>query len=383
MHDKTPDRITRADFIQRGVAGVGAAALAAALPLRAGAAEAAGAPAGAAAATSAGEPVRVDLRGFVSWIVDEFEPSVRLPGGTGQYARRPGETVSELYGVADMACVLYAIDRLRPSARERDEWAKAFQAFQTGSSGFLVEKSPTHTPLHNTAFALAAMELLDLRPEKPVSLPEEGRDIRAFLETLDWTKGVYPGSHKGAGIGALCALVPELRKREWFEQYFATCDSLFDARNGMMGRSKPAGGDFDQIGGTFHYAFLYSHFNRLMPFPEARIDAVLRLQQPDGYWSPDNHLWLTLDAMYLLTRTLRSCPHRFADVVGLVRRLMTILERDVFSAEGRQRTFSGKMPVHSLTAAISIAAEAQIFLGHREIVTDQPLRLVLDRRPFI
>jgi hypothetical protein len=36
-----------------------------------------------------------------------------------------------------------------------------------------------------------------------------------------------------------------------------------------------------------------------------------------------------------------------------------------------------------LTAAISIAAEAQQFLGAQEVVTERPLRLVLDRRPFI
>jgi hypothetical protein len=150
-----------------------------------------------------------------------------------------------------------------------------------------------------------------------------------------------------------------------------------------MGRKKPATGDWDQIGGTFHYAFIFSHFNRLLPYPEERIDTILRLQQPDGYWSPDNHLWLTFDAMYLLTRTSRYCKHRYAEVVALVRRVMRLLMRDVFSAEGRVKAFSGELPVHSLTAAVSAAAEAQIFLGHREVLTDRPLRLVLDRRPFI
>jgi hypothetical protein len=120
-----------------------------------------------------------------------------------------------------------------------------------------------------------------------------------------------------------------------------------------------------------------------MPYPEARIDTVLRLQQPDGYWMPSNHLWMTLDAVYLMTRTLRYCPHRFDDVRSTVRGLMGILQREVYSPEGRGKTFVGHLAVHAVTAAISIAAEAQKFLGADEVVTDQPLRLVLDRRPFI
>lgn len=330
-----------------------------------------------------GDPVRVDLREFVRWIENEFEPSVRLPGGAGRYARKPGESEPELYGVADMACVLYTIDRLYPSDKERVGWAETLQAFQTYASGLFVENSPTHSPLHNTAYALGAMDLLGLRPARPVTLAPEHRQIRSFLETIDWEKGVYPGSHRGAGIGSICALVPELRDPSWFSEYFSACEDLFDPRNGLMGRNKPAGGDFDQIGGTFHYAFLFSHFNRLMPHPEQRIDAILRLQQPDGYWSPDNHLWLTFDAMYLLTRTSRQTTHRRAEVFALVRRVMQLLQRDVFSPEGRARSIAGKLPVHSLTAAVSAAAEGQIFLGHREVITDRPLRLILDRRPFI
>jgi hypothetical protein len=57
--------------------------------------------------------------------------------------------------------------------------------------------------------------------------------------------------------------------------------------------------------------------------------------------------------------------------------------RDLYSPAGRRTALSPKLPVHSVTAAISIAAEAQKFLGAQEVITDRPLRLVLDRRPFI
>jgi hypothetical protein len=151
----------------------------------------------------------------------------------------------------------------------------------------------------------------------------------------------------------------------------------------MMGKEKAPTGDIDQIGGTFHYSFLYQYFNRHMPYPEKRIDAILGLQRPDGYWSGENHLWMTLDAIYLMTRSLRYAPHRYDDVCTSVRRIMKVLQQDVYSAEGRKKAFSANGGVHSLTAATNIAAEAQQFLGSKEVVTDWPLKLVLDRRPFI
>lgn len=336
-----------------------------------------------AASPAEEKPVSFDLRGFVRWILDEFEPSVRLSGGAGRYAGAPGQTAPKLYGIADMACVLYTIGALHPSAKARGEWRDAFELFQNPASGWFREADSGLTPQHNTAFALAAMQLLNLKPRYPVKMDARYLHIRTYLDSLNWRTAVYPESHKGAGVASICVLVRALRSPAWFAEFFAACNGYFDARNGLMGRDKPAGGDIDQIGGTFHYSFLYSFFNLPMPFPEKRIDSVLALQHSDGYWSPANYLWLTLDAIYLMTRTLRYCPHRFDDVRASVRRVMRTLQQAVYSPEGRKKAFAKGQAVHSLTAATAIAAEAQQFLGAQEVITDWPLKLVLDRRPFI
>lgn len=324
-----------------------------------------------------------DLRGFVQWITGDFEPSVRLAGGAGRYAGHPGLTTPALYGIADMADVLYTIGALHPTAAERAEWKSAFELFQNHDTGWFLAPGSGLATQHNTAFALAAMQLLDLSPRYPVKMEAKYSNIRAYLESLNWRTGVYSGSHQGAGVGSIYTLVPALRSPGWFAEYFSTCDSLFDASNGLMGRGKPAKGDIDQVGGTFHYSFIYEYFNRQMPYPEQRIDTVLGLQRPDGYWNPRNPLWMTLDAIYLMTRTLRYCPHRFADVQTSVRKIMGVLQQAFYSPEGRKKMFAKGQAVHSLTAAISIAAEAQQFLGAREVITNWPLKLVLDRRPFI
>ena len=121
-----------------------------------------------------------------------------------------------------------------------------------------------------------------------------------------------------------------------------------------------------------------------MKYPEARIDAILGLRQSDGYWHPVNHYWLTLDAIYMMTRSLRLTTHRFNDVRQVVRQTMALMMRDIFSPGAREKTLlTGPLPTHNLMGALSVVAEAQRFLGMEEVMTERPLRLVLDRRPFI
>jgi hypothetical protein len=364
---------SRSEFIRGTVKGIGVAALLASVPPAVRAQQ--------SAPAVAGKPY--DLREFCNWLVNDFEPSARLPGGAGHYARKPGETVMEVYGTTDMACIFYALGKLNLTEKQRSEWIEAIQSFQNPDTGYLVEKDPTHDKLHNTAFSLAALNLLSAGAKYPLKFAAEYKDPWAFLSTLDWEKNVYTESHKGAGVGAIYALAPELHDPKWFAEYFAFCDSLFDPNNGMMGKNKPASGDSDQIGGTFHYAFLYNHFNRRIPYPEKRIDSIIALQQPDGYWRADKSPWLTLDALYLMTRSVRQQPYRVEDVRRVVRKTMDVLMVDLYSPEGRAKAFSPRITVHSATAAISIAAELQQFLGADQVITDWPLKLVLDRRPFI
>jgi hypothetical protein len=134
----------------------------------------------------------IDLREFVHWITAEYEPSIRLLGGAGRYPRQPGQTSPALYGVSDMACSLYTIGALHPTAKERSEWASAFALFQNPSTGWFLEKDPkTLSPQHNTAFALGAMQLLDLDSPVPVVMEAQYADIRSYLNSLNWRTGVY------------------------------------------------------------------------------------------------------------------------------------------------------------------------------------------------
>ena len=75
---------TRAAFIQQSSVALGVAVIASILPKKAMGAQMSS-DRDQSSGHQPGEPVRVDLTEFVRWIVEEFEPSVRLPGGAGRF----------------------------------------------------------------------------------------------------------------------------------------------------------------------------------------------------------------------------------------------------------------------------------------------------------
>jgi transposase-like protein len=62
---------------------------------------------------------------------------------------------------------------------------------------------------------------------------------------------------------------------------------------------------------------------------------------------------------------------------------LAALYRDFFSPEGRRKVFYRSAELLSLTAAVNIAAEAQQFLRAHGIITNSPLKLLLDGRLLI
>jgi hypothetical protein len=330
----------------------------------------------------------VDAREFVRWILDEYEPACRVERHPGAYGRRPGSPRVELYGVADLACILHTLRRLRSDEASRAAWAEVFAGFQDPLSGRFAEQGKaTHVELHATAFAVSALELFDLEPTHRLRFADEYRrpdTARAFVDSLDWRDWVYLESHRGAGLGSIFANMAGLRTPSWFAAFFTALEGHLDPNSGLFGDQKPTEGDLDQIGGTFHYAFVYEWAHRPLPHPEARIDSVLGLQAADGLWDPGNPLWLTLDAVYLLSRASRRCDHRRSDVHEACRRALVAVADLTLGSQGRASCFEeAELGAHALTATVSLLAESQSLLGAEVVRTDHPLRCVLDRRPFV
>ena len=350
-----------------------------------------------------------DVEPLLRWIREVAEPELRAPTGPGEpwtpgaYRRCTAQGSVDLYGSADLACVRWSLDDLPPPA-DRARWVEVLGAFQDPRTGWFVERGPaTHVALHVTAYAVAALELLGAGPPHRLGFldgllaPEQ---VGAFLDARDWRDWAYLESHAVAGLASLVANaaalppgapahVPGGRADAFAAAWLAGLDARLDPASGMHGEAKPPGGDLDQVGGTFHHAFCAEHWGSPVAHPRARIDAVLGLQRPDGLWDPANPHWLTLDGVWLVGRALEQTaadgePHRADDVRAAVGRAVDAVLAPLAGEAGRRAALlDADMGSHSLVAVVSLLAEARRCLGPDAVRTATPLRLVLDRRPFV
>jgi hypothetical protein len=281
--------------------------------------------------------------------------------------------------------------RLPPYPQDRVRWIHAIQSFQDPHTGWFMEgEEPSHVEWHVTAYAVAALQLLDARPRHTIEaalLLTDPAALRRRLDGLDWTDWVYLESHTGAGIGSVFTMldellpVPEDRSR-WFDTYFDAVDAHLDPRTGLHGDHKPAIGDLDQLGGTFHYAFLYEHHRRSLRFARRRLDSVAGLQQASGLWDAANPWWLTLDGAYLLRTATRDATGGAGRAHRCTVRAVTAVVDRWCPSERERLLETSPMASHDLVAVTTLLAEAGQALrwtwpGGRH------LRSVLLHRPFI
>ena len=88
----------------------------------------------------------------------------------------------------------------------------------------------------------------------------------------------------------------------------------------------------------------------------------------------------TIDWVYCVTRVLRQCNHRFEECVEAV---TDFADKNLHYLMGLDpETDAGMDDLHMLFGAVCCIAELQRFLPG-SVITEKPLKLVLDRRPFI
>jgi hypothetical protein len=137
---------------------------------------------------------------------------------------------------------------------------------------------------------------------------------------------------------------------------------------------------FPHLAGTFHYLFNQQYARRPMRYPEATVDACLDLFERGAFPLGRSVGFAEIDWVYCLARSLRQCGHRHADAR---RALEAFAARYVDYLAGLDpRADDGFNDLHALFGAVCALAELQQALPGM-IRSERPLRLVLDRRPFI
>jgi hypothetical protein len=208
--------------------------------------------------------------------------------------------------------------------------------------------------------------------------------LATFLDGLDWKENPWPQSHQGAGLYAARVIAGEASP-QWIEWYFAWLWENGDPLTGMWRQGfadRPGtGGPFPHLAGSFHYLFNHEHARRPLPYPDRLIDTCLRIYREDLFHSLGREVnFAEIDWIYCLTRSLRQSAHRFDEARKALREFGTAYVAFLESLDPMKHDRWNDL--HLLFGATCALAELQQALPGF-LRTDRPLKLVLDRRPFI
>lgn len=314
--------------------------------------------------------------------------ALERPGSHARWTLGEHPRDANPYGCADAANLLYTLGELPRAPGLRAGFVAELRAFQDPEDGLFHEA--THHPIHTTAHCLGALELFDSGARRPLAglaplrAPEA---METFLDALDWAGNPWLESHRGAGLYAALFLADELEPA-WTDRYFAWLERETDPATGLLRRGvvRPPGdrsGDiwrFPWLAGTFHYLFNQQHARRAHPSPAALIDTCLDLRARELYPLCAHVGFAEIDWVYCLHRASRQSAHRFAEVRRALRDFARVYVAFLGGLDPDEDP--GLDDLHALFGAVCALAELQQALPG-ELSSRRPLRLVLDRRPFI
>lgn len=301
------------------------------------------------------------------------------------------------YGCADAMNILYSLNEFHCNEELRLSRISALQSLQNEETGMFSEA--THHTIHTTAHCTAALELFDARPLYPLKNLHKYYDkneLYALLDGLDWNNP-WPQSHQGAGVYAALANADELTE-EFQKNYFSWFSENADSISGFWKKgyaekapyaaiSHPNGWDspdsiFAYMAGGFHYLFNHEYAKMPLRFPEKVIDSCIKMYQENGIRGDfgRNVGFLEIDWVYCLNRATRQTTHRFDEAKAC---LWDFAEKFIdYLSKLDYTTDEGFNDLHMLFGCVCALAELQTALPGL-IISKKPLRLVLDRRPFI
>jgi hypothetical protein len=173
----------------------------------------------------------------------------------------------------------------------------------------------------------------------------------------------------------------------WQQRYFAWLARENDPasgfwRRGCVGFAQHSGmrTRFPHLAGSFHYLFNHEYGRQALAHPAAMVDTCLELRRSDPY--PIGHAvgFAEIDWVYCLNRAARQCGHRLDEVRATLESFAAEYIPYLLSLD--PATHDGMNDLHQLFGTACCVAELQTALPG-QILSDKPLRLVLDRRPFI
>ena len=305
------------------------------------------------------------------------------PGAYSRYTFGEGKNLGiNEYGVADAANILYSINDFAQAQEDRADWIKVLQGMQNPETGMYQE--PTHHTIHTTAHCMAALDLFDAKPLYPCTYLKDCLTKEGLYHKLEndirWETAPWRDSHIGAGT-FVCLTNTDAVDLQWKDWYFDWCWENTAPESGFMffGKEKKTHLYLYMASG-FHYFFNHEAEHRPMRYPDKVIDSCLSLMEelPQGFLEFCG--FIEIDVVYCLTRAMRQTPHRFyeakAALEEFAKKFFVLMY--VWATQNIQNFDD----LHCLFGSVCCMAELQSALPGK-IMSSKPMRLVLDRRPFI
>ena len=288
------------------------------------------------------------------------------------------------YGCADAANILYTIGDFPRDLQEREAFVRNLQNMQAEDGMFHEE---THITEHTTAHCIAALELFDAGPKRPCTalLPcKDTLKLRKILE--DNARNGKSRGHFGAGIYVIMNLTGEA-DLEWNQAYFDWFNQYADEKTGYWYTQEDGGFKTGSalycMGESFHYLFNYEAARMPFPYPEKLIDSCIKLYDTPGQLPEDFGKcarFFEMDWIYCLTRASRQTPYRFWEIRERLEAFWEVYYEYLTTVDWE--TEDSINDLHYLFGLVCALAELQQTL-RGQLISDKPLKLVLDRRPFI
>lgn len=299
------------------------------------------------------------------------------------------------YGCADAANILYTVNAFDCGEETRRARIREIQILQDPETGMFHES--THDPIHTTAHCLGALQLFDDKPLYQVSALHKFFDkaaLYALLDGLNWRGDPWTQSHRGAGVYAALVNAGEMTE-EFSQDYFDWLWENADETTGFwkkgIAETAPCSDRrtvngraslYCYMAGGFHYLFNLEYAKMPLRYPEKVIDTCIKLYTENGL--PDYFMkrcnFIETDWLYCLTRAGRQTAYRSEECMALIETFAETYCANLMKLD--YETDESFNDLHLLFGACCTLAELQSALPGK-LVTEKPLRLVLDRRPFI
>ncbi len=342
-----------------------------------------------------------DFTSFQNHIFSGWSEQFRSGPGTGEYSWAVNGPTS-LYGTTDLVFCKAIMGDLDLTENEKDEWAAVINRFQYPDTGWYWKTyTNTHYREHYTAYAVAALHLLERKPAHPMKWAEE--ILKSPKHWKRWSRmnpavwnEIWTGSQRICGPPAVFAMLG-LAGDDFFAWYFDWLDATVDPetgfwRRGIYRKFTPLkkllehffkrSAELHEMAGAFHMYFIYEYLGREWKYPEKIIDTTLELQSKNGCWDtcgPYTYC-IDLDGVYNMLRSSRNAGgYRSDDIKEAVKKYLDTAEQ-MFN--DRNFVYENYDNTHELTGALAAIAECQNFYPDM-VKTVKPWTQTLDRACFI